>query len=295
MGKADWKLKLYGGFNHQVYWGNEKAAYGSNFGLSPVATFFYVALGKAYGATGIPRSKIGNQIGSIDLGASYEFNDYQVMLYRQNFYDVGALSKLANIRDGLNGIAIENKHFKTTEHSFKWKKVIVEFFYSKDQAGYPWSIPTNSGDEDYYNNYYYLNGWSYKEMGLGSPLITTRHDARAGQAIQQVDYFINNRVVAFHLGLAGSVSKINFLTKLTYSNNYGTFGTSIYGNSTGPDRFPQDAAPFEPVKQFSFYIEADKALKNDTFIGLSTAVDRGKLLDNAFGLMLKVKKGFSSK
>ncbi|HEX8608942.1 MAG TPA: hypothetical protein VF679_09930, partial [Pedobacter sp.] len=97
-GKENWKFNLYGGFSHQVYWGNEKDSYGSSFKLSPFETFFYVATGKAYGAKGVPTSKIGNQIGSIDIGGEYNFNTVKVMIYRQNFYDVGALSKLANIR-----------------------------------------------------------------------------------------------------------------------------------------------------------------------------------------------------
>lgn len=292
LGKADWRLNLYGGFNHQVFWGNEQAAYGSNFKLSPAETFFYVVTGKSYGTKGVPTSKIGNQLGSIDIGASYDFNSIKVMLYRQSFYDVGALSKLANIRDGLNGISVENKHYEQRTTGFQWKKALFEFFYSKDQAGYPWSIFTKSGDEDYYNNFYYVNGWSYNGLGIGNPLITPRHYAKAGQAIKKADYFINNRVVAFHAGLNGSLNNWDFMTRLTYSKNYGTFGTSIYGNSTGHIRNPQRNDIFIPVKQFSFYLESMKKIRNGYSAGFATALDQGKLLDNSFGLILKLKKTF---
>ena len=33
-GKPDWKLKLYGGFNHQVIWGNEDEIMGEGYGLN---------------------------------------------------------------------------------------------------------------------------------------------------------------------------------------------------------------------------------------------------------------------
>lgn len=292
LGKKDWKLKLYGGFNHQVYWGSEREAYGPNFKLSPLTTFFYVATGKTYGARGVPSSKIGNQLGSLDLGVEYDFQNYKVMIYRQNFYDVGALSKLANIADGLNGISVENKNYKANQGGFQWKKALFEFFYSKNQAGYPWSIPTKSGDEDYYNNFYYLDGWSYQGMGVGNPLITPRHEARKGQAFRFADYFINNRVVAWHAGLSGSLNSWTYTSKVTYSINYGTFGSSIYGNSTGSIRNPQTSNIFKPVKQFSMYLEGLKALKKGYSVGFATALDQGKLLDNSFGLLVRLKKSF---
>ncbi|WP_316746773.1 capsule assembly Wzi family protein [Pedobacter gandavensis] len=292
LGKADWRFKAYGGFNHQVFWGNEQAAYGDNFKLSPAETFLYVVRGKSYGTKGVPTSKIGNQLGSIDLGMEYDFNDMKVMLYRQTFYDVGALSKLANIKDGLNGLSVENKRFNPQSSGFAWKKILLEVFYSKDQAGYPWSTPTKSGDEDYYNNFYYKNGWSYQGMGIGNPLITPRHDARSGQAVKPADYFINNRVVALHAGLSGRLYNWDFMTKVTYSNNYGTFGTSKYGNSTGSIKSPVNSEIFETVPQFSFYLEGSKPLKNGYSAGFATAVDQGKLLNNSFGLMLKLKKDF---
>lgn len=292
LGKADWRFKLYGGFNHQVYWGNELAAYGSNFKLSPAETFFHVVTGKGYGTKGVPTSKIGNQLGSIDLGAEYDFDAVKVMIYRQNFYDVGALSKLGNINDGLNGLSIENKKFGNKTSGFAWKKVLFELFYSKDQAGYPWSTFTKSGDEDYYNNFYYVNGWSYKSQGLGNPFITPRHDAKSGQAIKKADYFINNRVVALHTGLSGRINTWDVMTKLSYSWNYGTFGTSIYGSSTGNIRNPQTSNIFKPVEQFSFYLEGTKNLKNGYSAGFATAIDQGELLNNSLGFMLRLKKKF---
>lgn len=290
LGRPNSHLKLYGGFSHQAFWGSEKEVNGPNFKLTPLQTFVYVATGKAYGAKGIPRSKIGNQIGSIDLGADYAFENFKLILYRQNFYDVGALSKLANIRDGLNGISIENLYFEDEAAGWKWKKILFEHFYTKDQAGYPWSITTNSGDEDYYNNYYYAQGWSYKGDGLGNPLITPLRHARKNQINSPGDYFINNRVNAWHLGVLGGLNQYELALKLTYSNNFGTFGTSPYGKTTGEYKGVAPFGIFTQVKQFSFFGEAGMPLKNNLKGSLAASFDSGRLLNNSFGLIVKIKK-----
>jgi len=286
------KFKAIGGFNHQVFWGNEQSAYGSNFKLSTFSTFLHVISGKAYGTTGVPKSKIGNQLGSFDIGGEYAFKDFTINLYRQFFFDVGALFRLANIRDGLTGVTIKNNNFNNSDKNFKWKKITVEAFYSKNQAGYPWSKVTKSGDENYYNNYYYLEGWSYKNLGIGSPLITPIHNARDGQKIAIYDYFLNNRLLALHLGYEGQVGSLNIISKLTYSKNFGTFGTSVHGRTTGNIRNPQATNIFMPVNQLSFYLEGNKVLKNNYTIGFATSIDQGKLLDNSLGIMLKINKNF---
>ncbi|HLS95619.1 MAG TPA: capsule assembly Wzi family protein, partial [Sphingobacterium sp.] len=297
IGKPHWLLNLYGGINHQAQWGSEKKVYGDSYTLNNVETLWYVFWGKAYGGgnTPIPRSKLGNQLGSIDLGLSYDWDDVQLMAYRQNFYDVGAISKLANIADGLNGIALTNKTYNKTAKNWDWQKLLFEFFYSKDQAGYPWSKPTASGDEDYYNNYYYTEGWSYKAQGVGSPLIAPAHSVRAGQAHDPIDYFISNRVVAGHIGMRGRLYRWNVTGKLTFARHYGTFATSEYGKSTGGRWHQPQEEKFSPVSQFSALIDAERELRNNLFLGVRLAVDQGQLFDNSVGGQVSLRKFFGKK
>ncbi len=67
-GKPSWKLKFYGGFNHQVVWGNEQDYYTNDYTLSPIETYFYVITGKRYSVTDIfKQERQGNHLGSIDL------------------------------------------------------------------------------------------------------------------------------------------------------------------------------------------------------------------------------------
>lgn len=283
LGKPDWSLKLYGGFNHQVVWDFSKQDKG--YKLSDLKTFEYVVLGKTYHG-----SKVGNHLGSIDLGLDYDFPNVRLSLYRQSFYDEGALSKLANIRDGLNGISLLNTSNHQDEGGFQWHKVLFEVFYSKDQAGYPNSIPTKSGDENYYNNNEYYWGWSYKGVGMGSPFATPYTSTRTDLPNDKPDYFNNNRVVALYAGLDASLDDFHFIGKASYSFNYGTFGTSIWGHSRGSTFYPPRYGIWKEVRQFSGYLEVARDLDNGWQVGCVAALDKGDLFYNSGGFILKLKK-----
>lgn len=279
-GKPGWKLKLYAGINHEVMWSNEKV---SENGLQPgLQTFWYVVTGKTYDRF----SKVGNHIGSVDLGFEYDFKNFTLFAYRQNFYDAGALGRLANINDGLNGISISNK--KQANKKFKWNKILFEILNTRNQAGYPWSPATNSGDEDYYNNYLYIEGWTYKQMNIGSPFLTTQATAKEDLAKVANQYFVNNRVLAFHLGFEGSIKKLHITAKTSYSQNYGTFGTSEYQNS-GRVGSPAGFI-FKKVPEFSAFCEGSRDLKSGWNAGIIAAFDAGGLLPNAAGVIFKISK-----
>ena len=295
-GKPNWRLKLYGGIYHEVYYGGEKNIYGSNvFLLSPFQSLIYAAIGKTYNSPKNvnnrgAQSKVGNHLGSVDLGLEYSFSSVRLMLYRQSIYDVGALFHLANIADGINGLSLTNTSKDT--HVVNWHKVLFEFVYTVDQAGYFDSTESKSGDEDYYNNSMYLTGWSYKGLNVGNPLVTDRRYARSTLATDPDDYFINNRVRAFNLGFEGSVSMINVLLKLTYSNNYGTYGTSPEGHSLGGHHSVPKYGLFGQVNQFSGYLEANKALSKGYHLGVAIAGDDGGLYYNSLGVLLKLSRAF---
>ena len=299
LGRPDWKLHLYGGVNHQVYWGSEKSIYGKNWGLSQVQTFEYVMLGRTYKGT-----KVGNHLGSIDLGLDYNFGSVSLRVYRQNFYDEGALYKLANILDGLNGISIVNTddadtepdYFPVQHHNsgdyegFHWHKIVLEVFASKNQAGYPWSRRTASGDENYYNNNSYPSGWSYKGLGLGNPFITPFPSTRSNLPNDTTDFFNNNRVIALYGGLEGSYGGYRFTAKASYSMNYGTFGTSPWGHSTGNHYYPPKYGLFPKVNQFSAYLSAERDLDWHWTAGVVAALDKGGLFYNSTGLIFRIKR-----
>jgi len=290
LGKPSNKLKLYGGFSHQVIWSDGRDYYSDDFTLNLPQNYLYVISGKKFSGGNIQEERLGNHSGSIDLAVEYSFRKIKVLLYRQNFYDAGALAHFANIQDGLTGVSLENIQ-KSNDQVF-WKKFLLEVLYTKNQAGEPWSPPTPTLSENYFNHGQYFNGWSYQGKSLGTPFITVRSDAREGLPSHPRDYFINNRLFAIHCGGEGSIRNLGFILKASWSRNYGTYRTTDEEQSTGiPD--PGAYGLFGEQDQFSFYFELDKQLENGFHLGIIGVGDYGDLLYNSLGLFLKVSHSFS--
>ena len=290
LGKPEWRIRLYGGFNHQVFWGNEKIRYGNWYSLSEWKTYLYVLQGKKYEGTS---SKIGNQLGSIDVGLEYNTRTLRLFFYRQSFYDIGGLYYLANIQDGLHGLQITNKTVST--RPFQWRKIVIEFLTTKNQGGEPWSPDTQSGAENYYNNSEFPDGWSYKRVGLGNPFLSTRLTTRKGLVADPYDLFNNNRVSVFHLASEGFIRAFAYKIKLSFSQNFGTWITNSYGRRTGGSniyRIPPVYGIFKEADQFSAYFELARKLKKGLRFGGILAFDKGGLLDQSTGLQLMLSKEF---
>lgn len=291
-GKAEWPVKFYGGINHEVIWGSDKLIFGDQYSLTGADAFWHVITGKKYVKDGLKRdiSKIGNHLGAIDLGLELETENLKFFGYRQQFYDKGALAYLANAEDGLTGLSITNK--RQSDSPWQWQKFLLEVFYSKGQAGKENAKETPSGAEYYYNHAVYTEGYSYRGLGLGNPLITSARVARRDLPNDPLNYFINNRVVAFHFGTQGILQNWSYQVKLTYSQNFGEYRASdipYWYNGDRYDRVPEYGI-FPKVNQFSGFLEVSRPLKNGLFLGVTLAGDQGKLLYNSFGGSVKVFK-----
>lgn len=288
-GKPSWKFKLYGGFNHFAMWGNEQKMYGkSKFDLNNLQTLYYIVTGQPYhkGPTGT--SKVGNHLGSIDQALEYDFGKTGIYFYHQFFYDVGGLIHGNNIKDGLFGISYTNKNWKIKK--WGWKKILVEYWGSKSQGGEPDAPITPSGDEDYYNNYLYYHAWSYKNENIGNNFLTNRLHARKDLPNRETEYVVNSRVILWHAALQVFAYGWDVTGKFSFSKNYGTYGSSPWGNSTGTIRTPGPPPYFSQVSQFSGLISAEKSFKNGYAFNLALAADRGKLLYNSIGGMIGISK-----
>ncbi len=288
LGKPDWKIKLYGGLNHQVMWANERKVYGNSYELSKLESLWYVTIGKAYGNDHIPRSKIGNHMGSLDQAMSYDFPKVNVTLYHQFFYEVGGLYHLNNIKDGLWGVCFTNRN--EGRQKLGWRKFLFEFLYSKSQGGEKDAVVTPSGDEDYYNNYLYVNGWTYQEENLGNNFMTNKKYQRAELPQQPHEYIGNNRIMLLHVGGQFNYASWDVTAKLSYAANYGTYATSPEGVSTGGHREVFGPPYFSKVNQCSGYLEASRPLKKGYSIGFVLAADYGDLLYNSLGGMVRFTK-----
>lgn len=290
-GKPEWKLKLYGGFNHQVVWGDEASFMGDDYTLSEFQSFLYVISGKRFNNGSILGTRIGNQLGTIDIGLTYDFQSFRLLLYRQSIYDAGALYYFANIIDGLNGLSITN--ISRTEKKFQWQKLVIEVLYTKNQGGEVWSYkPSHLFYENYFNNGYYREGWSYKGNNLGTPFISSRAIIRDDLPVAPNEYFVNNRVMAFYFGIEANILNLNLKSKISYSKNYGTYRTAAEGHEDIGLIFPSPYGVFPISNQFSGLIECSKALNKGFSIGLKAAADMGDLYDNTFGLICSLLKEF---
>jgi hypothetical protein len=289
-GKPSWKLKLYGGFNHQVVWGDEQEYYLDNYTLTPWQTYYYVISGKRYSSGYIQEERQGNHLGSVDVGLEYEFSKLRITIYRQNFYEAGALAHLANIQDGLNGISFHNLH--KGERKGIWDKLLLELLYTKNQAGEPWSPQFGSPYEPYYNHGQYLSGWSYGNYGLGTPFIGTRDYIRENLAAHPEEYFINNRVLALHFGCEGSVKEMSYIFKASWSRNYGTYRTTDEEQSTDIIN-PGEYGLFGQQDQISSYLAINRTFSNGFLAGIIGAFDYGNLYNNSFGILLRASYSFS--
>lgn len=289
-GKPEWNFFLHAGFNHQVFWGNEDVYYGDLFTLSRLQTLKYVTLGKPYVNHDIPTSsKIGNHLGSIDIGIEFKINHTNFFMYRQNFYDVGNLYYLTNIADGLNGLSITNENKERKD--FQLRKVVFEFLYTKSQAGQPGARETPTSWEHYYNNHQYIEGWSFNRIGLGTPFITTKFNLRDGLPVYPRNFFINNRVIAYHLGFSGNIYQWKFMAKTSFSQNYGTYFTTDEEQSTGIPN-PGSVGVFGEQNQFSAYVNCSREIHSGYNLGFIGAFDVGDLLYNSIGLFVIVSKSF---
>jgi len=283
-GKPSWKVKFYGGFNHQVVWGSEQAYYLDDYTLTPWGTYYYVVTGKRFSNGYIQDERQGNHLGSVDLGLEFEVSGVRILLYRQNPYEVGGLAHLANIQDGLNGLIIEN--LQREDRKTLWSKLLFEFLYTKNQAGRPWSPEYGSPYEPYYNHGQYLTGWSYNGTGLGNPFISTREYLRQELPSHPEDYFVNNRVMAFHVAGTGMINNVEIRFMASWSSNFGTYNTTDEVQSTDISD-PGSFGIFGRKEQFSAFIELGKMVTDNIGLGLTGASDIGELYYNSTGLYLR--------
>ena len=295
IGKPNWKVKIYGGFNHHVQWGgNPKKPYieketGNlvNKYYSDFDTFIKVITGVSINKdftgleTGFPQNealnRAGNHLGTVDIATEINLKKVNLFIYRQSIYEDGSLFFLNNIRDGLLGISIKRKNAKRGIN-----RICFEYIYTLNQGGKPEdqydNIPQLRGNDNYFNNGIYIDGWTYKDYGLGTPLISSLNQIQESLindkfAKNSGSYIINNRIKGYNISLSGKMSKIGFTTKLTWSNNLGSYES------------------YFSAKQFSLLQQINYHLPKYILIS-SLSIDSGKLYNNNLGLYFGMRRLF---
>ena len=290
-GKPQSRLHGIVGLNHVVQWGGyapyligtNNAVNGyldSNFGdfvKSVFLGFFPNDWENSRYTSFDGANRVGNHVGSIDMGFSLKRPNANWLLYLQHPYeDVSGLLWL-NAPDGLYGLRWQRaKPVSTTGRFWVWQRVVGEVLSTLDQSGNDFSLSGQGykGADNYYNHSQYIEGYSYFRRTIGTPFIIP------GREIVQpnpVLFYPNNRVVAFYGAFEATVAgRATLQGRFSYSRNYG-----IHFN------------PYPAVLgQFSGLLQARVPLNGlgNTSLSASVAIDQGKLLTSAVGGYLGIRK-----
>ncbi|MGA0559391.1 capsule assembly Wzi family protein [Larkinella sp. VNQ87] len=290
LGKPDSKVKFYAGINHQVQWAGYSDKISPDFtnnGYLPssLQSYWFVVTSHRNSNkidTTLPsfeENRVGNHLGTVDLALEVDFGALNVLMYRQSMYDDGSLFYLTNIRDGLQGIRFKNT--REERSFFSINEFLAEFLYTKNQGGPVFLIdnPAKRGRDNYFNHSQYVDGWVYQGRTIGTPFMTPGTDVRAGLPNGAIG---NNRVSLLHFGLSGALGRVQWLGKLSYSDNIGTYNE-----------------PYPKTKQwstlFSLVAPVDLGGLGEFQINASFANDYGKLLYNSAGGYLGIRKVINSR
>ncbi|TAF96720.1 MAG: capsule assembly Wzi family protein [Cytophagia bacterium] len=297
LGKAKSRFKWHGGFTHQVQWGGianydaSSVANGNKF-PSNLRAYGYVVTGlggvvgqvkgfNAFDST----NRVGNHLGTIDMGVEIDLKRSRLFIYRQNIFEDGSLYYLNSISDGLHGISFTNLFAKREKGKLSIQKVLFEFLNTRSQGGREFNTKPGGklGNDNYFNHQQFRDGWTYQGRIIGTPFITNRFDTK--KKFQENGLYNgfesanNNRVRVYHVGVQGYFGEdVEFLSKISYSQNYGTYGHPYLS---------------EP-RQYSGLVQVMGKLP---YLGglqwtAAAAWDYGGLYEDSFGLQIGVRKNW---
>lgn len=254
--------------HHAAQWGGISPVYG-DIG-SDWQSFVNVFLARGGGVMRNDQLNAqGNHVGSQQLMLTGKGNGWEVSMYWQNFFEdnFAAIGDGQNLADGLWGISLKQTRWPYVQG------VTYEFMNTTDQSG-PWHDRDGlcyAGNDSYYRNSVFVNGWNYFFRSIGTPFITSPLYNEDGTI-----YTLNSRVRVHHIGVRGDIYGFLYRVKLSYARNYGNDNTSraVLSDNT--------AILLEVTKH------SEQAWGLD--FGLRIAGDFGTQWGNQFGAQITVSK-----
>lgn len=205
-------------FHHAAQWGGytkSRENLGNDF-----KTFCRVIFAKNGGESFNEKFNAqGNHLGSQQLALTAKGNMWKAKVYWQNIIEDNLVFMLEghNMPDGRWGITFTQKKWPYL-HSFA-----LEYVCTADQSGpmHDQDGIIYAGNDNYYVNSIYRQGWNYYLRSLGTPLITS--------PIYNKDSYEqtrNNRIKAWHIGIAGDIYGYTYQFLGTHMHNYGSYNMS---------------------------------------------------------------------
>lgn len=255
-------VRLSYGIQHVVQWGGSSEIYGSM--PATLGNYARIFLGKNGSSTANMSDQIntlGNHIISQNLGLDIKMKQAAISFYWQNLTEdppVQFITNTPNIEDGLWGASVKIPAFKLLNH------FVLEYVSTTDHNG-PWhdldGVIYGGLDNYYTSGGVYPNGWTYKQMTIGNPWLTSpKYNTNGSTTVE------NNTIRLYYFSGEGRIKSVNYRFILARSENYGTT-RAIYDGS---------------IDQFSWQLEASTGLKflKNTNITLGISGDNGKMYGN---------------
>lgn len=271
------QFSIEGGMEHFAQWGGEIPGYGKL--PRSLKDYARVVLVKAGGEDSPDNevNKLGNHIGMHFAKVKYNGSKWGGEFYYNHMFEDGSGKKFKNTPDGLYGL------YLTRKNSQKWfKSFLYEFYYTKSQSGPSHNDPSTGiivgGNDNYFNNGIYQSGWTFYGNVIGAPFFTPVGKNENGMTLG----VYNSRFTAHHIGICGELPlEIQYKLMMSYSLNYGMHHLPFLNEQQERIHKPQ----------FSLGLELVAPDMNLPFnAALSVGFDKGDLLKNNFGVMLKIFK-----
>jgi len=256
-----WPVNISYGIQHVAQWGGSSEKYGSMpVTFENFVRIFLAKSGSSSANLSDQKNTLGNHIISQNLGLDIKLEQASVSFYWQNINEdkpIKIITKTPNIEDGLWGVSIRIPQFKALHH------FVLEYVSTTDQNG-PWHDLDGvifGGQDNYYNNGFYPNGWSYHKMTIGNPWLTSPKYNKDGYTSIH-----NNTIRLYYFSGEGKIKSVNYRLTIAQSKNYG-HTQAIYDGYK---------------KQFSWQIEGTThlfAIKN-TKVTIGYSRDKGEMYGN---------------
>jgi len=256
-------------FHHAAQWGGVSPVYGElGSSFKDWVNVFFARSGGTMNNDQI--NAYGNHIGSQNLGLDFKVGTWTVSTYWQNIFEdspIKAIWNTMNVSDGVWGISIKQSQIPFVSG------LLYEFINTTDQSG-PFHDKDGlvfGGNDSYFTNTIYCNGWNYYNRTLGTPFITSPIYNTDGSIAT-----LNNRSSAHHIGIRGDIDGYRYRTMVSYAKNYGRYrdGDNLKSTNT--------AILLEVKKQIPELWDLD--------VSLSLGADIGTQFGNSYGVMFSIAK-----
>lgn len=257
--------------HHVAQWGGFSPKYG-DLG-NDLSSFKNIFLARPGGTMYNDQYNVqGNHMISQMISVIAKGNGWRTSLSWQNFIDDDFMfiGSGKNIPDGLWSIRAEQTHWPFIS------ALEFEYLGTTDQSG-PMMEQDGlvlAGNDNYYRNSVYQNGWNYYLHTIGTPFITSPLYNTNGEFMT-----MNNRTKVWHVGVKGDIYGFRYRTLVSFARNYHTY-------DSGDDYYA------EKSRSTSWMLEVGKTVPQAWGLNFSLRVagDIGNQWGNTGGVMVSISK-----